>query len=371
MTLLYNLGSSPNRTQDPSDNISRNILLVNYEPSNSIQSSESNNPVCARHDLANGRSVGGRLFTRIQSLVRNEHLTARITGMLLELPSSEHSVLLTNEEALCNRVDEARALITMSDTNDQNRVERPRTPSIGLNQPVLERLVNWQGVALTVAGATSVNQQSNISSSSTIADLIITEDVERVPLFWQPGLQGYYFPRAVPGINLPSNQTCDSVKLAARYSIYRGIGRVIGLCLLTNETCPLHFSRPVLKYILGRVVHWHDFAFYDPTTFEGLRQLLLHTSEDFSKSQGSIEDYNLTFSLIPALEEGGLSSTDAVRQPNDYLYALIPGGDEVEVNESNVFEFVKKYTEFKMKTAVQEPLEVRFLPVFLHFVPNV
>ncbi|CAH8457758.1 unnamed protein product [Schistosoma intercalatum] len=350
-------GSSPNRTQDPSDNISRNILLVNYEPSNSIQSTESNNPVCARHDLANGRSVGGRLFTRIQSLVRNEHLTARITGMLLELPSSEHSVLLTNEEALCNRVDEARALITMSDTNDQNRVERPRTPSIGLNQPVLERLVNWQGVALTVTGATSVNQQSNISSSSTIAELIITEDVERVPLFWQPGLQGYYFPRAVPGINLPSNQTCDSVKLAARYSIYRGIGRVIGLCLLTNETCPLHFSRPVLKYILGRVVHWHDFAFYDPTTFEGLRQLLLHTSEDFSKSQGSIEDYNLTFSLIPALEEGGLSSTDAVRQPNDYLYALIPGGDEVEVNESNVFEFVKKYTEFKMKTAVQEPLE--------------
>lgn len=63
--------------------------------------------------------MGGRLFTRIQSLVRNEHLTARITGMLLELPSSEHSVLLTNEEALCNRVDEARALITMSDTNDQ------------------------------------------------------------------------------------------------------------------------------------------------------------------------------------------------------------------------------------------------------------
>lgn len=165
-------------------------------------------------------------------------------------------------------------------------------------------------MALTVTGATSVNQQSNISSSSTIAELIITEDVERVPLFWQPGLQGYYFPRAVPGINLSSNQTCDSVKLAARYSIYRwvilllffalyltltyylilnfflycrGIGRVIGLCLLTNETCPLHFSRPVLKYILGRVVHWHDFAFYDPTTFEGLRQLLLHTSEDFSK----------------------------------------------------------------------------------------
>lgn len=59
-----------------------------------------------------------------------------------------------------------------------------------------------------------------------------------------------------------------------------GVGRVIGLCLLTNETCPLHLSRPVLKYILGRVLHWHDFAFYDPTTFEGLRQLLQHTLPD-------------------------------------------------------------------------------------------
>ncbi|KAK4472261.1 hypothetical protein MN116_003530 [Schistosoma mekongi] len=342
-------------SSDPSDNTNRNILQVNYEPSNLNQCSESGNP-SSGHDLANGRSVGGRLFTRVQSIVKNEHVTARITGMLLELPSSEHSVLLANEEALSNRVEEARALITMSDSNEQNRIERPRTPSVILNQPDLERLTNWQGVTLTVAGATSANVQPNISSSNTITELLLT-DVERVPLFWQPGLQGYYFPRAIPGINLPSNQTCDSVKLAARYSIYRGIGRVIGLCLLTNETCPLHFSRPVLKYILGRVVHWHDFAFYDPTTFEGLRQLLLHTSEDSSKPQGSIEDYNLTFSLIPALEEGGLSSTDAVRQPNANLYTLVPGGDEVGVNESNVFEFVKKYTEFKMKTAVQEPLE--------------
>ncbi|KAH8852577.1 E3 ubiquitin-protein ligase [Schistosoma japonicum] len=340
----------------PSDNTNRNILQVNYEPSNSNQCPENGNSN-SRHDLANGRSVGGRLFTRVQSIVRNEHLTARITGMLLELPSSEHSVLLANEEALSNRVEEARALITMSDSNEQNRVERPRTPSVILNQPDLERLTNWQGMTLAVAGATSANVQSNTSSSNAITELLLTEDVERVPLFWQPGLQGYYFPRAIPGINLPSNQTCDSVKLAARYSIYRGVGRVIGLCLLTNETCPLHFSRPVLKYILGRVIHWHDFAFYDPTTFEGLRQLLLHTSEDSSKPQGSIEDYNLTFSLIPALEEGGLPSTDAARQPNANLYTLVPGGDEVEVNESNVFEFVKKYTEFKMRTAVQEPLE--------------
>ncbi|CAH8458674.1 unnamed protein product [Heterobilharzia americana] len=349
-------GLSPGRNQDPSD-----ISPFISEPSNSIHSSDTGNcsSLFTRSDTTDGKSVGNRLFTRIQPLVKSEHLTARITGMLLELPSSEHAVLLTNEEALCNRVDEARALITMSDTNEQHLSGRPRIFPISANQRLLDRVVSWRGRTLTVFGTTptTVSQPDLSSPSSSTTELLTPEDIERVPLFWQPGLQGYYFPRAVPSSNVASNQTCDPVKLAARYSIYRGIGRVIGLCLLTNETCPLHFSRPVLKYILGRVVHWHDFAFYDPTTFEGLRQLLLHTSDDSLKPSGSIPDYNLTFSLIPALEEGGVPSTDVARDPNASLYALVPGGDEIEVNESNVFEFVKKYTEFKMITAVQEPLE--------------
>nr|CAH8831156.1 unnamed protein product [Trichobilharzia regenti] len=311
----------------------------------------SDTAAIAQNDATSVNYVANRLFAHIEPLLRNEQLTARVTGMLLELPASEHAVLLTNEEALCNRVDEARALITMSDTNEQNQSDHPRVP-VTVSQPVLEGLVNWRDV--TVPSVVAPTTQSNLSSSSSFA-----EDLERVPLFWQPGLQGYYFPRAVPGCNVTSSHSYDSTKLAARYSIYRGIGRVIGLCLLTNETCPLHFSRPVLKCILGRVLHWHDFAFYDPATFEGLRQLLLHTSEDPLKPPGSIEDYNLTFSLIPALEEGGSTSSGTVNQTTTGTssYALVPGGDEIEVNESNVFDFVKKYTEFKMLTAVQEPLQ--------------
>jgi len=55
------------------------------------------------------------------------------------------------------------------------------------------------------------------------------------------------------------------------------IGRVIGLCLLQNEICPLYLSRPVLKYILGRPIKWHDLAFQDPTLYESLRKLLADT----------------------------------------------------------------------------------------------
>ncbi|KER30873.1 hypothetical protein T265_02799 [Opisthorchis viverrini] len=302
-------------------------------------------------------SVGNRLFVRVLHHTRSEDLAARVTGMLLELPPTEHATLLSNEDALRNRVEEARAVLMMSDATerDQTSHERPRLSSTSSSQPILERLVNWRESSQT--GEQTSTFRSTIStvplgpistpSSSNNAD------PERVPLFWQPGLQGYYFPRAVPGTNLQSAATIDPLRLVARYSIYRGIGRVIGLCLLTNETCPLHFNRPVLKYILGRVLRWHDFAFYDSTTFEGLRQLLRSASPD---SPESVTDYNLTFSLIPAPEEGGVcKGSDVAAQTQ--VHNLAPNGEELEVNESNVYEFVKRYTEFKMLESVREPLE--------------
>nr|CAH8822363.1 unnamed protein product [Trichobilharzia regenti] len=95
--------------------------------------------------------------------------------MLLELPSLEYSILITNEEALCNRVDEVRALITMSDTNKQSQSDPPRIP-VTVSQPFLENLVNWRDV--TVPSFVASTTQSNLSSSSPFA-----EDLQRVPLF--------------------------------------------------------------------------------------------------------------------------------------------------------------------------------------------
>jgi hypothetical protein len=51
--------------------------------------------------------------------------------------------------------------------------------------------------------------------------------------------------------------------------------RIIGLCLLQNEMCPLFLNRHVLKYVLGRKIGWHDLAFFDPVMYESLRQLVL------------------------------------------------------------------------------------------------
>ncbi|KAA3678779.1 E3 ubiquitin-protein ligase EDD1 [Paragonimus westermani] len=320
-------------------------------------------------------SVGNRLFARVQSLTGYEELSARITGMLLELPATEHIILLNNEDALRNRVEEARAVLTMSDSGERehpnlHRIRTPPPSSAQSHQPILERLVNRREVTQSTeslhATAPVARDAHTPVTSTTMATVQPCADTaiepERVPLFWQPGLQGYYFPRAVPGANLTTSNAIDPVNLAARYSIYRGVGRVIGFCLLTNETCPIQFNRPVLNYLLGRVLHWHDFAFHDPTTYEGLRHLLRSASPE---TEESVVDYNLTFSIIPAHEEGGLNPGSVVSQQSSTLsHNLAPNGDEIDVTDANVYEFVKRYAEFKMMDAVREPLEQLRLGVF-------
>lgn len=51
--------------------------------------------------------------------------------------------------------------------------------------------------------------------------------------------------------------------------------RLLGLCLLQNELCPMFLNRHVIKCILGRPVRFHDLAFFDPVMYEGLRQLVV------------------------------------------------------------------------------------------------
>ncbi|VDN19994.1 unnamed protein product [Dibothriocephalus latus] len=221
--------------------------------------------------------------------------------------------------------------------------------------------------------AATTSQSASLNQSEDEEAAIVASRPERAPLFWQPGLGGFYSPRAVS-----QSPSTDSASLQCRYTIYRCvlrpsphfphfgchaillcIGRVIGLCLLTNETCPLRFNRHVLKYILGRPLCWHDFAFFDSTVYEGLRQLLLYTTS--ARPEGtsdSILDYNLTFALLAAPEEGGSVRSLSAQHP------LVPGGDKIDVNSSNIYEFVKRYAEFKMREVIHEPLEHIRLGVF-------
>lgn len=149
------------------------------------------------------------------------------------------------------------------------------------------------------------------------------EFLDNAPLFYQPGKPGYYSPR-------PGRSGAD------RLDCFRNVGRIAGLCLLQNELCPLSFNRHVLKYILSRPINWHDLAFYDPTLYESLRQLI----EDAKRPDSTefFSSLDLTFYIQLPVEEGG------------HGVELIKGGSQVEVAPDNVIEYVRKYAEYRMYT---------------------
>ena len=77
--------------------------------------------------------------------------------------------------------------------------------------------------------------------------------------------------------------------------------RIIGLCLLQNEICPLFLNRHVIKYFLGRRIGWHDLAFFDPEIYESMRRVVL---DGESKDSGNMfSALDLTFNVQNCAEE--------------------------------------------------------------------
>jgi hypothetical protein len=60
---------------------------------------------------------------------------------------------------------------------------------------------------------------------------------ETAPLFYQPGKRGFYTPR-------------QGRPTEVRLNAFRNVGRLIGLCLLQNELCPLFLNRHVIKVVM-------------------------------------------------------------------------------------------------------------------------
>ena len=83
----------------------------------------------------------------------------------------------------------------------------------------------------------------NNSFSTEDEEAAGTEEVDGgPPLFYQPGKKGVYAP------------TSWGEASELRLNAYRNVGRIIGLCLLQNELCPLPLCRHVLKVLLNRKV---------------------------------------------------------------------------------------------------------------------
>ncbi|XP_035430151.1 E3 ubiquitin-protein ligase UBR5 isoform X5 [Spodoptera frugiperda] len=248
--------------------------------------------------------LGERLYPRVHSL--HPTFAGKITGMLLELTPAQLLVLLASEDALRQKVREAMDLIVMH-------------PS--------EAILDLDVFSLSERGGGAAGGAGGAAGTSAAAP---APPDDAAPLFYSPGKRGYYSPRQ--GRATPE-----------RINAFRNVGRIIGLCLLQNELCPMFLNRHVLKYILGRPVRFHDLAFFDPVVYESLRQLVVDAETGDSHSLFAALDLN--FSLEMCEEEGG------------GCVELIPGGRDIEVTALNVYDYVRKYAQHRMLLSQEKALE--------------
>uniref|UniRef100_A0A8D1XYV3 E3 ubiquitin-protein ligase UBR5 n=1 Tax=Sus scrofa TaxID=9823 RepID=A0A8D1XYV3_PIG len=220
---------------------------------------------------AHRQALGERLYPRVQAM--QPAFASKITGMLLELSPAQLLLLLASEDSLRARVDEAMELIIAH--GRENGADS--ILDLGL---------------LDSSEKVQENRKRHGSSRSVVdMDLDDTDDGDdNAPLFYQPGKRGFYTPR--PGKNTEARLNC-----------FRNIGRILGLCLLQNELCPITLNRHVIKVLLGRKVNWHDFAFFDPVMYESLRQLILASQSSDADAVFSAMD--LAFAIDLCKEEGG------------------------------------------------------------------
>lgn len=170
------------------------------------------------------------------------------------------------------------------------------------------------------------------TSTGSDADEGVEED-DTAPLFYCPGKQGFYSPRQ--GKATPE-----------RLNAFRNVGRLMGLCLLQNELCPIALNRHVLKAILGRPIRFHDLAFFDPVVYESFRQLVLDAETK------DLSGLDLTFSIDLSPDEG-----------SGFL-ELIPGGKDVEVTSQNIYSYVRRYAQYRMVRTQSKAMESIRLGIF-------
>ncbi|XP_075147167.1 E3 ubiquitin-protein ligase hyd isoform X2 [Haematobia irritans] len=270
-----------------------NFYARPYVPSTESPDISGENP--NEHLSVQLQQLGDRLYPKIYSI--NTANASKITGMLLEIPTPQLLSILSSEEMLRQKVNEALDIITFKQKTDSNSSSLSSGHSKKMNPVVLLEPCH-------------------------------VEDNE--PLFYMPGKRGFYTPR----------QGYGSFE---RVNAFRNIGRLIGLCLLQNELLPLFLQRHVLKYILGRKIKFHDLAFFDPGIYESFRQLMQNSLND--DGDESITRMELYFVIDLMKEEGGGS------------VELIPGGRDIQVTSQNLLDYIRRYTEYRLVKAQEKALE--------------
>ncbi|XP_019763425.1 E3 ubiquitin-protein ligase UBR5 isoform X4 [Dendroctonus ponderosae] len=298
----------------PADNMHNNPdapSMPDISPSNNHPNGINSLP--NEHLTSHQQQLGDRLYPKVFNL--HPTFAGRITGMLLELSPAQLLLLLASEESLRSKVEEAVEMILAHSQSHADIGSDALLGSIGVFS------LNERG---------SENGYRTVNSDNSVTEETVPEEEDNAPLFYSPGKRGFYAPRQ-------GRATFE------RLNAFRNVGRLLGLCLLQNELCPIFLTRHVLKSILGRPVKFHDLAFFDPVVYESLRQLVVDSETKDSNSLFSALDLNFTIDLGP---EEGNGTVD-----------IVPNGKDIEVTSLNVYTYVRRYAEFRMIKVQEKAIE--------------
>lgn len=217
------------------------------------------------------QQLGERIYPKVYQL-RPSH-AEKITGMLLELTPAQLLMLLASEDLLRHKVEEAYELIH---SHNQDLASEAL-----LDLDVFSLTERCSAGATAGGTSTSGASSSGATGSKTkkLETSIIDDTEDNSPLFYSPGKRGFYTPR-------------QGKASYERLNAFRNVGRLIGLCLLQNELCPIFLNRHVLKYILSRQIKFHDLAFFDSVIYESLRLLVVDAE---TKDSANLFQLDLTF----------------------------------------------------------------------------
>eukprot|EP00794_Sanderia_malayensis_P018102 gene18102-19911_t len=177
------------------------------------------------------------------------------------------------------------------------------------------KLGNWQGGLLCQPG--QLPEQANVYapiSQATVARAVLIEGQEQQAMFFEH-----------------------------RQLIYEGIGRFIGLALWFNQTIPIVFTRPILKFLLNKEkeIVFEDLAFHNSRIFDSLSQMVIDARSPLMSEEDFQDTYCCNFE----------ATVDGIVQE------LIPGGSQVKVTKDRTLEYARLYAKYTMIDSVQAELQ--------------
>ncbi|KRX26976.1 Protein unc-45 -like protein A, partial [Trichinella nelsoni] len=337
-------------------------------------------------DENNVQAMGNRIYMKVNSMF--PRYAAKVTGMLLEVPTHQLIVMLTHEATLEHLAQNAyEVLLTwvQSSGNPGDFIPGGPLPSASTQSTVMPSTVataqpaNTAAVTTTIATASTASASVSASqvSPGPVAGAAVATSMAAVDTSASAASSGTTSTvSAATGAAIPSTVTTyDSRWLScpdlprllenvadvkddrplffkpgngmfyapvagaespSRLNAYRNVGRLIGIALSQNEIFPLPLCRSVFKFILRRPITWYDMAFYDCYMYEKLHKLVT--------GEYAAEDLDLNFTITLDAIEGGNT------------VELLSNGANVAVTSENVVKYVFLYAQHRLYKLVQSAL---------------